>query len=1408
MKPSAIVRSAALFGPSTALLFLIATTGTTSAYPGDVFTIGAPVKGPAIHKAVEVPTGTYSVSQQTGSAQYSFSIPVPPGRNGMQPSLGLHYSSQNPLRGGVAAGWALTGVPSIEVDTSEGWLDGVRFKSNLAGGQRLVQVVEWPQSGVVEYRAESDAEYVRYRHVGRTQNTPGHWIALHPNGTTYFFGETPDSRDVGDDGVAMGRWMITRMTDVHGNEVRFNWSWVQASVYSTGGSSPTHNVDSKLDSVTYGRNTAAGVSDHARIDFEYLSFLQICAGSNVPTGAEFTFRNGVRTYKGAKRLERIVVSTRPSGAPGDSFIQRRAIELHYDSSADQCAQPRAPLRLLASIEQNVIGSDGTSRDLPVIRFDYGTPGRMPTDDSNPLPAALQAQSGFSGNHIGNGYRHLEPHDGGGWPSVQTMLVDMNGDARVDVLQSQQTQGRTCNAFLYEGNEGGVGSARPLTWPRRPWAGNASAPADYNPTDRRTESCSLTYQLDRRTLGCRTDCSSMSANYTSFRLMDLGRDGIPELVTALEYKPGRYTPSEDCADPQEFHCDVTRPPPCISGSGARIECVTGRGSLDVPPPYTVPAAGPPNPDGDNNPYNNCGDCDVGECTNASCASQAIDDGSCNSDPCRCSEDECAPDSAGIANMVQRAEVGDLNDARNWYGRYNAFGLRSYDDSVTGGFGTEPRCGYWPEVGEEDEGSGDGRCHEHLWRVHSYDPATRSFAPATTIYSPLSLETSVGSGHLGPGGPVGAYQAIIDIDGDRCVDQIYQLSQARDPAWDGDLQVFKGDCQGGFHPDPLTEEPYIWVMPRVTVEFECQSGICEAPLRLPITDGRSSPVGNADGFEHRFTEEVVSLSDVNGDGLPDYVRKDGNSHLVVYYNTGRGFESPQDGLTTLLSNRTDLALSREESVVLSKHPRTNEMRHGWSQAIFRQVDFDDDGLLDIVELQSPTMGTNPASYRGPWDQPQASKVVRLHVNLGDRFREIEPSALTNAWWAGLARITVSNGGSVNVGGRELRAQWWVKSDFRDMNGDGLADQIGAEAANCAPCTTPDTDCPFPSSWTSCNPQPTIDRDPNDHRAQGLRLLRSIDDGRGARIEFDYATTTSSDVVATGQDLHLPTPIWVVRRMDVHPGPTATGGAAPVSSTEYDYIRPMYNEDRHGQFGFRGFEQVRIWHPPNAAGIRKRVNFIYKYDEDYSGRLWKTRIYENGVMLSLEIVLHDRATLFGGAVETFYPTRVDSYTCVSPEPGAISPLASMTSTTEAVEGEEEDPFAYLEVPPEAAVGNVPSAAAASSSLNASATLRDGAHPRRGESAGVPGNGDSQASHAPLRASRGERVKPNLLLELAAERSADLARQRGGGTIRLDGDHVRPARGTKFRRFSPLTTPLSPAETPSKVLYSIDRYEVLCDR
>ena len=165
------------------------------AAPGDIFSIAAPNLSAEQPKAAALNPGDASVSTQTGALQYTYPIHVPPGRHGMQPSLGLTYSSQAPIYGTVAAGWSIP-IPSIDLDTSNGRLADFKtktFTSSMAGGRPLVPVSETLPAGFdAAYRAQNDSTFTRYLH--RPATGPYPWIAQTTDGTTYYYAQADHSK--------------------------------------------------------------------------------------------------------------------------------------------------------------------------------------------------------------------------------------------------------------------------------------------------------------------------------------------------------------------------------------------------------------------------------------------------------------------------------------------------------------------------------------------------------------------------------------------------------------------------------------------------------------------------------------------------------------------------------------------------------------------------------------------------------------------------------------------------------------------------------------------------------------------------------------------------------------------------------------------------------------------------------------------------------------------------------------------------------------------------------------------------------------------------------------------------------------------------------------------------------------
>lgn len=173
-------------GVAALLAIVSVLQSTATGAPGDIFSIPAPTLGSDPPKATDIKAGDASVSTQTGALQYAYSVQVPPGRNGMAPTLALAYSSQAPTYGGIAAGWTLA-IPSITEDrthgrlaTRSGWMNAEQiasgkdpkaddtFVSSLAGGRPLVRVTE--PAGVApdvyaSYRAQNDDGFTRYERM-------------------------------------------------------------------------------------------------------------------------------------------------------------------------------------------------------------------------------------------------------------------------------------------------------------------------------------------------------------------------------------------------------------------------------------------------------------------------------------------------------------------------------------------------------------------------------------------------------------------------------------------------------------------------------------------------------------------------------------------------------------------------------------------------------------------------------------------------------------------------------------------------------------------------------------------------------------------------------------------------------------------------------------------------------------------------------------------------------------------------------------------------------------------------------------------------------------------------------------------------------------------------------------------
>ncbi len=216
-------------------------------------------------------------ANQTGSASLSYSLEMPPARNGMSPNLSIQYSS-DAASGWLGEGWNLT-TSSITVDTRWGvprYNPGIETETYLLDGQMLLedgvglahrnpgQNRPAPKDKRVVFHPRKESAFSEIVRIG---DDPSRyiWEVTDRRGTKYTYGAyqigkvTENGKPVYDDygkqkqdttyiGVLKGNWQnsgrevisewrLTRIEEVHGDYVEYVYrqepELVTGSLYAT-----------------------------------------------------------------------------------------------------------------------------------------------------------------------------------------------------------------------------------------------------------------------------------------------------------------------------------------------------------------------------------------------------------------------------------------------------------------------------------------------------------------------------------------------------------------------------------------------------------------------------------------------------------------------------------------------------------------------------------------------------------------------------------------------------------------------------------------------------------------------------------------------------------------------------------------------------------------------------------------------------------------------------------------------------------------------------------------------------------------------------------------------------------------------------------------------------------------------
>jgi RHS repeat-associated protein len=175
--------------------------------------------------------GEHTVSEFSGDLNYSYPIAVPPGRNGLTPSVALTYNSSN--RDGNSAvgyGWSLE-MPSISRYSRTGveqLYTGNNFTSPFAGGNGELTAESVDSNGYGTYIPK--VVNGKTKHEFLTDDT---WQVTTAEGSIYRFGIATDASDriQNDSGNRIHTWFLSEVEDLNGNKITYEYRKQQGQAY-------------------------------------------------------------------------------------------------------------------------------------------------------------------------------------------------------------------------------------------------------------------------------------------------------------------------------------------------------------------------------------------------------------------------------------------------------------------------------------------------------------------------------------------------------------------------------------------------------------------------------------------------------------------------------------------------------------------------------------------------------------------------------------------------------------------------------------------------------------------------------------------------------------------------------------------------------------------------------------------------------------------------------------------------------------------------------------------------------------------------------------------------------------------------------------------------------------------------
>ncbi len=238
-------------------------------------------------------------ANNSGTANLSYPIEIPAGRQGMQPNLALTYSSGGG-NGWLGVGWDIS-IPSITVETRWGvprYNANYESETYLLNGEQLATKDSAGKYEPLPHRAAWKQRYGdgkqfyprvegAFQRIIRHGTTPKNywWEVRDKQGIVYYYGKKTEQDSLDPDAVLkdnsgnVAQWMLTEVRDLNGNYVRYEYQTVRQGY----GSCAPRNIYPKEISYTLHDSLDATNAHYA------LSFVLKPNSGNPTTSGRFGF---------------------------------------------------------------------------------------------------------------------------------------------------------------------------------------------------------------------------------------------------------------------------------------------------------------------------------------------------------------------------------------------------------------------------------------------------------------------------------------------------------------------------------------------------------------------------------------------------------------------------------------------------------------------------------------------------------------------------------------------------------------------------------------------------------------------------------------------------------------------------------------------------------------------------------------------------------------------------------------------------------------------------------------------------------------------------------------------------------------------------------------------------------------